>query len=773
MLHGHSLNPHQPAVRQGPASRTINLDQDWLFGGKFDAAAATANLNDARFARITLPHCVAKLSWQNWDPAQWQEVWIYRRHFTLPRELHGLRVFLHFDGVMVGATPIINDHPLAQHLGGYLPFAYEITDWLTTGDNVLTVVVDSRWSNVPPEGAPGGARRVDYLAPGGIYRSVRLEVVPPIFITDVFAKPTHVLDPDRRIEVTCSLNASTPLEKPLQIEVECRDGNRVLARAQATLRIDKAGLTECALVLDKLGNVTFWDVDAPHLYDVVTTISMNGQPLHNHHTRSGLREARFELDGFFLNGRRRQLFGLNRHEIFPYVGGAMPPRVQRHDAAMLRRELNCNIVRCSHYPQAAAFLDACDELGLMVWEEVPGWQYLGDEAWQALLVRDARDMIIRDRNHPSIVIWGTRANESANNEALYQRTRNVAKTLDNSRPTSGSMTTRSRQNWHEDVFAYDDYHAAPDGSVGIAPPTPGVPYMLAEAVGQFNYSRGKGFNSQYRPTGDVALQQQQALRHAQAHSKAAANPRICGVIAWCAFDYESLINSYHSVKYAGVTDVFRIPKLGAAFYQSQIAPQARVVIQPNFYWNFDPLTPRGPGHQAAIFSNCERLELFINGQQYATLHPDVTSYPHLQYPPFFADLDLAGAGNPELRIEGYSNERLALSKSYSSDTKQDQLLLQADDATLIGDGSDATRLLFKVVDKFGAERGLAGGAITFELVGPGVLLGDNPFSLADSGGVGALWVRTKPQRSGRITVRGTHTSLGTRSVEIEVLPHQA
>jgi len=776
MLRGYGLDPHQPKGQQGPASGTINLDQDWLFGGKFDGVAATSKSHDSHFERITLPHCVAKLSWQNWDAAQWQDVWIYRRHFTLPREVGRLRVFLHFDGVMVGATPTINDHPLPQHLGGYLPFAYEITDWLRPADNVLTVLVDSRWSNVPPEGAPSGARRIDYLTPGGIYRSVRLEVMPPIFISDVFAKPTHVLDPDRRIEVTCSLNASTPLEKPLHIEVECRDGDRVLTRVQETLRIDKAGLTEFRLVLDKLGNVTFWDVDAPHLYDVVTTISLNGQPLHNHHTRIGLREARFELDGFFLNGRRRQLFGLNRHELFPYVGGAMPPRVQRHDAAMLRHELNCNIVRCSHYPQAAAFLDACDELGLMVWEEVPGWGYLGDEKWQALLVRDAQDMIIRDRNHPSIVIWGTRANESANNEALYQKTREMAKTLDGSRPTSGSMTAGSRRNWlhdwHEEVFAYDDYHAAPDGSVGIAEPTPGVPYMLAEAVGQFNYSQRRGFNSQYRPAGDVALQQQQALRHAQAHSKAAANPRICGVIAWCAFDYQSLINSYHSVKYAGIADVFRIPKLGASFYQAQIDPQVRVVIQPNFYWDFGPQTSRGPGHRAAIFSNCQRLELFINGQPHATLHPDVTSYPYLQYPPFLADLDLEGAGHPELRIDGYINDRLALSKSYSSDMKQDQLLLKADDTTLIGDGSDATRLLFKVADKFGAQRALAGGIITFELVGPGVLVGDNPFALADSGGVGALWVKTMPQRSGLIKVKGTHSSLGTKSVEIEVLPHK-
>lgn len=197
-------------------------------------------------------------------------------------------------------------------------------------------------------------------------------------------------------------------------------------------------------------------------------------------TRIGFRVARFEVDGFFLNGRRLQLFGLNRHELYPYVGGAMPQRVLRHES-------NCNIMRCSHYPQSEAFLDAGDELGLMVWEEIPGWQYVGDAAWKELAIRDAGDMVRRDRNHLAIVIWGVRVNESQNDPALYARTKQVANSLDDSRPTSGSMTPSStnnwQQEWHQDVFAFDDYHSAPDGSVGIRNPLPGVPYMLAEAVG--------------------------------------------------------------------------------------------------------------------------------------------------------------------------------------------------------------------------------------------------------------------------------------------------
>ena len=760
--------------RLGATSRIMPSDQNWLFGGKFDPAAIEPHFNDAAFARVNVPHCVAKLSWEDWDPAAWEDVWIYRRHFFLPETFQGLRVFLHFDGVMVGATPTINGGELPKQLGGYLPFRYEITDLLVEGDNVLAVEVDSRWSNVPPEGSPMGPKRIDYLEPGGIHRSVRLQAVPKIFIKDVFAKPVQVLERSRRIEVVCSLDAASGIDNPVQVEVELRDETGLVSRIRESVHIQKTGESDVKLTLANLGNIKLWDVEAPHLYDVVTTLLVEGKPVHDHCVRIGLREARFELDGFFLNGRRLQLFGLNRHELYPYVGGAMPRRVMRRDAEILRREFNCNVVRCSHYPQSEAFLDACDELGLMVWEEIPGWGYLGDDAWKDFLVRDVKAMVIRDRNHPSIIIWGVRANESANDVPLYRRTTELAKSLDDSRPVSGSMTSGSKKtwqtDWHEDVFAFDDYHAAPDGSVGINDPVPGVPYMLSEAVGQFNYPGRKGFNNVYRRAGDVDVQLQQAIWHAQAHSRAASNPRICGVIAWCAFDYGSLINSYKRVKCPGVADVFRIPKLGASFYLTQTDPKIRPVIEPNFYWDFGPQTPKGPGNKVAIFSNCDRLALFISGKQHSTLLPDLVNYPHLKHPPFFANLEVDGSSHPELRIDGYLGDKLAVSRSFSSDASQDRLLLKADDNELKAGSSDATRLVFQVVDKFGTNRAFPSGTVSFEIKGPALIVGDNPFSLADSGGVGAIWVKANSGRSGKAVITAKHSTLGQSSVEIMVEP---
>jgi beta-galactosidase len=132
------------------------------------------------------------------------------------------------------------------------------------------------------------------------------------------------------------------------------------------------------------------------------------------------------------------------------------------------------------------------------------------------------------------------------------------------------------------------------------------------------------------------------------------------------------------------------------------------------------------------------------------------------------DLDVDGAGHPQLRIDGFVRDRLVLSRSFSSDPSQDQFSAEADDSNLIGDGVDATRVVFKVTDKFGAPRALAGGDVAFEISGPATIVGDNPFALADSGGIGAIWIRTLPNRLGRVVLKARHSTLGTKSVAIQI-----
>lgn len=755
----------------GPATHVFPLDRNWLFG-PFSEQSLAENFDDTALSQVLLPHCVAKLSWHKWDTAQWQNVWTYRRHFSLQDAQQGRRTFLHFNRVMAMAAPVFNGHALAEHRGGYLPFSYEITNMLRR-KNTLAVKVDSRWLSIPPAGSPKGFAGCDYYLTGGITGPVELQLAPQIFISDVFARPMDVLSASRRLELICTIDATALQSGQFHLEAVLLSGSAKIASTKKNISLEKTGASEFTIFFTALKDVSLWDVNSPHLYETVVTLTRNGKPLHDYRGRTGFREARFDVNGFFLNGRRLRLFGLNRHEIYPYAGYAMPARTMRRDAEILKHEFNVNVVRCSHYPQSPAFLDACDELGLMVWQETPGWGYVGDDQWQEIVVQNVHDMVLRDRSRPSVVIWGVRVNESHNNPALYTRTRDLAKSLDGTRPTSGSMTSTSAktlETWHQDVFAFDDYHSAPDGSVGLTPPLPGIPYFFSETVGQFNYPAHHGFNQIYRRTGDPAVQQQQAIFHAQAHDRAASFPRCGGAIAWCGFEYPSPMNAYEGIKCPGVADVFRIPKLGASFYRAQVDPAIHAVIEPDFYWDFGPQTPKGPGAHAAIFSNCDRLELFIDGHRHATLYPDKANYPNLKHAPFFADLSVDGTDKPTLRIDGYLGDHLSLSKSFSSDSSHDRLAAALDDHEIAGDGIDATRLSFIVTDRHGALRPFVKGEVSFHVEGPATVLGDNPFGLEDSGGSGAVWIKSHPGGTGTVTILVTHSQFGSQSLRLRIQP---
>lgn len=599
-----------------------------------------------------------------------------------------------------------------------------------------------------------------------------MKIVPQTYIKNVFCKTENVLDASKKLEVQCTLDAAKATKGKQTLKVRLEDNGKVISEETAEFTVKK-GTIETSVTFANLVDITLWDVENPKLYDVFVTLYDNGKAVHCNKTRIGFRSAEFKLDGFYLNGKRLQLFGLNRHELYPYVGYAMPDRVMRKDAEILKYDYNCNIVRCSHYPQTEAFLDACDELGLLVWDEIPGWGYIGDKEWKKLLLRDIEDMVVRDRNHPSIIIWGTRVNESKSDIELYKKTRALADRLDGTRPTSGSMTSGTRktweENWSQDVFAYDDYGADPDGSVGICEPVEGYPYMLAEAVGQFNYAALRDFNCYYSRQVDLNTLEAQAPRHAEAHSKAAATKRNCGVVAWCAFDYGSLINAFKTVKTPGIADVFRIPKLGASFYLSQCDPRKKATLEPNFYWSFSDKSPHGPGNHVEIFSNCEQLKLYVDGKLYATLNPDNSKLPNIKYPPFYADLEFTNNDKPkDLRIEGYIGGKKVIEKKYSSEANWDDFKLNADDAAIVKGGIDATRVVFGVTDKHGNFRPYGDGMVEFSIEGPGEIIGDNPFDLSEDGGCGAIWVKSKENETGVITLRVKTLRYGIKTITINV-----
>jgi beta-galactosidase len=446
---------------------------------------------------------------------------------------------------------------------------------------------------------------------------------------------------------------------------------------------------------------------------------------------------------------------------------AMAARLQRRDAEMLKHDLNCNMVRCAHYPPSPHFLDACDELGLMVWEEAPGWQYVGGDAWQEQAVRDVAGMVTRDRSRPSVIVWGTRLNETADHPGLYARTRRIAGELDGSRQTSGAMARRSAAGWHEDVFAYNDYHGR-RGSARLLPPLPGLPYLISEAVGALSGPPA------YRWTDTGAVLAAQALLHAHAHNGARSDTRYAGLLGWAGFDYASLNGGnriWRALKTPGVLDTFRVAKPGAAFYRSQVDPRLRPVVLPVFFWDFGPGSPpNGPGRDAVIATNCDRLEIYLGDRHFATGTPDRGRFGHLAHPPVFADLTVDGSSRPELRLDGYLGERRVASVRMSADASRDRLALTADHPAIQADGTDTTRVTFRAVDAHGNQRPHVTGDVTLSLTGPGQLAGDNPFPLGICGGVGGAFLRSIPGRTGPVTVTASHSRLGSSTIRVMTTP---
>jgi beta-galactosidase len=260
--------------------------------------------------------------------------------------------------------------------------------------------------------------------------------------------------------------------------------------------------------------------------------------------------------------------------------------------------------------------------------------------------------------------------------------------------------------------------------------------------------------------------------HAQVHDIARGNPRYAGLLGWAGIDYASLNGGprvWAGLKTPGVTDIFRVPKPGAAFYRSQADPRVRPVVLPVFFWDFGPGSPPGgPGPGAMIATNCDRLEIYAGAAHLATARPDRRAFASLAYPPAFADLTVDGSGLPELRIDGYLGRQRVVSARMSADTTRDRLWLAAGDRTIEADGSDATRISFRALDAYGNQRPHVTGEVTLAVAGPATLIGDNPFPFAEYGGVGGGFLRSWPGRAGVVRVTASHPALGTAEARLTV-----
>jgi beta-galactosidase len=732
-----------------PGRITLPINRKWRYSPKANPAARERDFDDSSFARVIVPHTNLRVPWHSFDEKSYEFVSLYRRRFRLPAAARDRRVFVDFEGVMTASTVRLNGVRLGEYKGGFTPFSFELTSHADFDrDNVLVVEVDS---NERPDIPPFG-HEVDYLTFGGIYREVSLRIVSPTFIENIFAQPRDVLSGHPALDVQCFLESDQKSSSGgITLEAALYDGDKLLAKqSQSVPAWNDEGIAPPTLHLDKLEGIELWNLRSPKLYRVEVRL-LRGAALLDHDTRRiGFREARFTPQGFSLNGAIVKLRGLDRHQTFPWVGQAMPGRVQRRDAIILRKNLHCNIVRTSHYPQSRHFLDACDEIGLMVLEEIPGWQHIGDQAWQDIAVDNVSRMVRRDWNHPSIILWGVRINESRDNHDFYTRTNAVAHRLDTSRQTGGIRYFQESE-FLEDVFTMNDF------GWPLKPPNHPL-YLNTEFVGHTYPTK---------TIDNIERLREHTIRHARVHDQLASNVQYAGGIAWCAFDYNTHSNfgSGDRICYHGVTDIFREPKPAAGFYRSQCDPDEEIVLVPSFHW------ARGDESigftKALVSSNCDHLKFYVSGTLVAEADPDRVQFAHLKYPPFTADLSHYAAEWGDLRIDGFIQGKLATSRTLSGKGVDQKFTLLPDDTTLAADGADTTRVVLRVTDEFDAIRPFAADAIRFELTGPAELIGDNPFALI--GGTGAIWIRATEQ-PGKARLTAHHPYLGTQQVEFEITP---
>ena len=335
--------------------------------------------------------------------------------------------------------------------------------------------------------------------------------------------------------------------------------------------------------------------------------------------------------GLYLNGQRVELRGLNRHQSYAYQGYAMPDSIQRLDAQLLKKELGCNAVRTSHCPPSPAFLDACDELGILVFTEMPGWQHLGDDTWKAQALQNCREMVCQYRNHPSIFLWGVRVSGSADDEAFYKRTNETVRRLDPTRPTAGARGFHKSQ-LLEDVYAYNDYSYRGRGpgceARGNVTPDTRKGYLISEFGGQ--QFPAKAFD-------DEPHRLAQALRYAAVLNDSIAQQGVAGSFGWCMTDYNTHreFGSGDRVSYHGVMDLFRNPKLSAAVYASQKTPRAPsdIVLEVSSGMALGDL-PGGIPVACWVFTNAESVRLYRDNDFVAEFAPDRRGrFAALPHPP--------------------------------------------------------------------------------------------------------------------------------------------
>lgn len=708
---------------------------------------AGTGFNDTGWEAVALPHTPRIESLHAHD--MWRGLCWYRKTFQLPDAYKEKKVFLEFEGVMIVAEVWVNGQKCATHKGGYLPFTVDISATANYGgDNLVAVGVDNHDNPDVPPGKP--LKQLDFCWYGGIYRNVNLVVKDRLHITDpVYAnKPawggilvsypkvtkdealvriqTHVQndhDVDRHISV---LNTITDLD------------GKIISRQASFPKTIKVWRDDCLINTIRLKNPRLWSPESPRLYILQTTILADKKEIDRETTRIGIRRFQISSGGFFMNSRKMYLRGTNRHQEYPFIGYALSDNAQYRDAMNIK-EAGFDIVRLSHYPQSPAFLDACDELGLLVMNAIPGWQAYKKGEFAALTLQNARDMIRRDRNHPSVVLWETSLNETYDmNDRMISKLHEIV----HEEIPGDQAWSCGWKNKYYDVFIPARQHTNgpsfwnnwQNGRKAIFTAEYGdceyrwVHYRLSnfkQDIASRNYADDSCCSRQRRGDGEQRMLRQ-AYNFQESHNQNHVCKSMIGDANWVFADYNRGYTIDHCE--SGVVDIYRLPKFVWHFYRSQRDAGYKAV---NFdagpmvfianYWEWKT------NGEVKVFSNCDEVELILNGKSLDRKKPDKDkSSALLPHPPFtFRNIAFCPGA---LKAIGYVRGHKKAEHVVRTPETPKAIELEFDSLgkTLSADGADAIFVHARITDRNGTLVPGAADKITFHVKGDARLIGHNP-----------------------------------------------
>ncbi|NOU69814.1 DUF4982 domain-containing protein [Paenibacillus sp. LMG 31461] len=756
----------------------LNFNTGWLFERADVSGAQAPNFDDSGWEGVNLPHSVRlEPKINGGDNQSYQGFATYRRHFSLDNSYSGKKLFVEFEGAMTNAEVWVNGTNLGIHHGGYTPFSVDITNYVQLGGaaNVITVKLDNRDDSQTPPGKP--QYDLDFAYFGGLYRDVKLHVMDKLHVSDavyankvadggIFVTYPSVSTAEATVQVkTNIINENTTAKYTSVKTTIVDDNNQVVATMVSDGQQLGAGSDHTFVQSTTITNPKLWHPDHPNMYTVYTAVNDGTDFVDSYKTRIGIRRIQFTPDqGFLINGERLMLNGANRHQEYLYVGNAMPNAGQYRDAKLLR-EGGFNNVRTAHYPDDPAFLDAADELGLTVIEPTPGWQFFGDSVFQQRSYKDIRDMVRRDRNHPSIIMWESSLNES---EYSLEYAQNAHNATHEEYPGDQTYTSAEWGKWGEQIYdvTYKELNSATKplfsrewGDDWTESATDPTGYRSVRKVGETDMinsliKRQNALNGNGASTNDWA-----GLN---------ANPRIAGNAVWSFNDYNRGYDNEQG--YTGVVDLDRYPKFNYYFFQSQRDPEVilngvdsgPMVFIAN-YWT------SSSARDVTVASNAEQVKLYLNNTLIATQNPD-SGLSHVEHPTFtFKNVSWA-AGT--LRADGLIGGVVVASHTVSTPGQPHHLAVEYDTKGkgLVADGSDLVTAYITVRDANNNIVPTNAVSVSLNLSGPGGIIGNgvtrtyaNP--VAVEGGVAAAIVKSS-RKSGTLKLTATANGLLAGSAEI-------